>query len=259
METIVPLHVRFCRRDTMYRHARRVAFVLAWLGASSPAVAQFDPQWGFNGAPQATQLHSSYVLQQIANGTYLRGTKSTSKPAPSTKPTPVNKTAVPMTFDTRSQPIVPATLARSYPRAARPKVEQFFGQTLEAYHKIESQFGLRHNDLAGALAAFVAGNYAAYRNEAFPDRLFKPLVQQMQDVLQSSGTLDKTSVTEKQELYENLAILGTYMLLTREALQKSPDDKVAANMKTAARGYLEQALKLDPDRMQLTEQGLVAN
>jgi len=49
------------------------------------------------------------------------------------------------------------------------------------------------------------------------------------------------------------------MLLTREALQKSPDAKIAANMKTAARGNLQQALQLDADRMRLTDQGLVVN
>jgi hypothetical protein len=243
----------------MNQLARRVAFVLAWLCACSPAAAQFNAEWAFHGAPEATQLHSSYVMQQIANGTYLRGSKSSSKPSPAAKPAPVYKAAGPLTFDSRSQPIAPARLAQSYPRDARPKAEQFFGQTLDVYHTIESKFGLRRNDLGGALAAFVAGNYAAYRNEAFPDDLFKPLVLQMQDVLQSTGALEKASAAEKQELYENLAILGIYMLLTREALQKSPNDKTAANMKTAARGYLEQALKLDPDRMQLTEQGLVAN
>ena len=64
---------------------------------------------------------------------------------------------------------------------------------------------------------------------------------------------------EKQELYENLAILGTFMAMMREALLRSPDQKIAANMKVAARGYLLDALKLDPDRMKITEQGLVVN
>jgi hypothetical protein len=49
------------------------------------------------------------------------------------------------------------------------------------------------------------------------------------------------------------------MLMTREALQKSPDARIAANMKAAARGYLQQALKLDPDRMRLTDRGLVVD
>ena len=236
--------------------ASRIIVLIASLCACSLAAAQygFTPDWAFHGAPEAQALHQSYVMQQIANGTYLKGTgKSSAKAAP----TP--KSAAALTFDAQSQPIAPAKLARAYPQETRAKAEQTFGQTLDTYHKLESQFGLRRNDLGGALAAFVAGNYAAYRNEAFPDKLFKPLVQQMQTVLQSTGTLEKAGAAEKQELYENLAILGTYMLLTREALQKSPDPKIAANMKTAARGYLQQALKLDPDRMRLTDQGLVVN
>jgi len=236
--------------------ASRVAALIASLCACSLAAAQygFTPEWAFHGAPEAQMLHQNYVMQQIANGTYLKGSgKSTPKPA-----APVNPSAA-LTFDARPQPVAPAQLARAYPQDTRAKVEQVFGQTLQAYRKIESQFGVPRNDLGGALAAFVAGNYAAYRDEPFPDKLFKPLVRQMQSALLSSGAVQKTSALEKQALYENLAILGTYMLLTREALQKSPDARIAANMKTAARGYLQQALNIDPDRMRLTEQGLVVN
>jgi hypothetical protein len=237
----------------MSTFARRLVVLLASLGACSLAAAQmgFTPEWAFHGAPEATMLHSNYVMQQIANGTYLRGTKSIAKGTSS------GKVAVPLTFDARAKAIAPAKLARAYPPDARIKVERVFNDTLDTYHRIESQFGLHRNDLGGALAAFVAGNYAAYRDEPFPDKLFKPLVLQMQAVLKSTGTLDKAGAVEKQELYENLAILGTYMLMTREALQKSPNATIAANMKAAARGYLQQALKLDPDHMRLTDQGLV--
>ena len=241
---------------TMKFLASRIVVLIASLCACSMTMAQygFTPEWAFHGAPEAQMLHSSYVMQQIANGTYLKGTgKSSAKTAPSAK------SSAPLTFSAQTRPIAPAKLARAYPQESRAKAEQAFGQTLETYHKIESQFGLRRNDLGGALAAFVAGNYAAFHDEPFPDKYFKPLVQQMQNVLQSTGMLDKAGAVEKQELYENLAILGTYMLLTREGLQKTPDAKIAANMKTAARGYLLQALKLDPDRMRLTDQGLVVN
>src|SRR5438105_5770199 len=173
--------------------------LIASLCACSLAAAQygFTPDWAFHGAPEAQGLHQSYVMQQIANGTYLKGTgKSSAKPVP-----PV-KSSAPLTFDAPSPPIAPAKLARAYPQETRAKVEQVFGQTLDTYRKIEAQFGLRRNDLGGALAAFVAGNYAAYRNEPFPDKLFKPLVQQMQIVLQATGKLDKAGAAEKQELYE---------------------------------------------------------
>ena len=35
--------------------------------------------------------------------------------------------------------------------------------------------------------------------------------------------------------------------------------RIAANMKAAARGYLQQALGLDAERMRLTDQGLVVD
>jgi hypothetical protein len=246
--------------------AKRLIASTVSLLACSMASAQygFTPQWAFHGAPEAQMLHQNYVMQQIANGTYLKGTRSTgsstSKPAP--KPAPVQSAArppAPLTFDPPSGPVAPARLARAYPTDQRAKVEQVFGQTLQTWHGLESQFGLRRNDLGGALAAFVAGNYAAYRDEPFPDQLFKPLVQQMQAVLRATGALERLDAAQKQELYEHLAILGTYMLLTREALQKAPDARIAANMKAAARGYLQQALQLDAQRMRLTDQGLVVD
>jgi hypothetical protein len=156
-------------------------------------------------------------------------------------------------------PIAPAKLAKGYPQSTRPQAEKFFSQTLETYHGIESQFGLKRNDLAGALAAFVAGNYIAYRNEPFPDQQFKPLVEQLRGSLASTVGLQRASDTEKQELYESLAIVGTQMAVTREALQKKPDEKIAAKMKAAARGYLQQLLNIDPDRMRLTDHGLLFN
>lgn len=242
----------------MSRSVLRLFVLAATLGTSSLAFAQAAPtaDWALNGAPQAATLHSSHVLQNLAYGNSRSALRSsTSGGSKATRPA---AKPVPLTFDA-GRPIAPSKLASSYPASHRSQAEQVFAQTLDGYRKIEAQFGLRRNDLGGALAAFVAGNYIAYRNEPFPDRLFPPLVQQMQVVLQSSGTLENTSLGEKQELYENLAILGTYMALMREAVHKSPNDKLAATMKTTARGYLEQALKLDPDRMRLTEQGLVVN
>ncbi|WP_308807466.1 DUF6683 family protein [Pseudoduganella buxea] len=43
---------------------------------------------------------------------------------------------------------------------------------LSGYHKIELQFGIPRNDVGGAVAAFPAGSYMAYRDVDFPDQNF---------------------------------------------------------------------------------------
>ena len=51
-------------------------------------------------------------------------------------------------------------------------------------------------------------------------------------------------------MYEQMAILGTLMALTRDALKQQP------NPELAAKGYLESFLKTSADRVNLTAQGL---
>jgi hypothetical protein len=150
-----------------------------------------------------------------------------------------------------------SALASSYPPAQRARVEELFKELLSGYHKIESQFGIPRNDVGGAVAAFLAGSYMAYRDVDLPDQNFLALVNQMRLVLASNGEFARTSDAEKQELYEQMAILGTYMALTRDALKQRPDARVARNMQRAAKRYLEQLLKTDADRVQLTASGLV--
>lgn len=154
--------------------------------------------------------------------------------------------------------VAPArALASAYPPDQRAKAEGLFKELLSGYHKLESQLGIPRNDVGGAVAAFVTGSYAAYRDVDVPDENFLPLVNQMRQILASNADFARASDAEKQDIYAQMAILGTYMALTRMALKEQPNAQVARNMQRAAKGYLEQFLKTDADRVQLTESGLV--
>jgi hypothetical protein len=150
-----------------------------------------------------------------------------------------------------------AKMAATYPPANRPEAERVFGELLVGYRKIEQQFGIPKHDVAGSVAAFVAGSYMAYRGVDFPDEHFKPLVAQMRQIIGSNPDFAKASNAEKQEMYEQMAILGMFMANTQMALKEKPNPQIAANMRQAAKGYLEQFLKTDADRVQITAQGLV--
>ena len=153
-------------------------------------------------------------------------------------------------------PRLPQQMAGAYPSDKRAMVQRTFEELLSGYRRIEQQFGIEPYDVASGVAAFLAGSYMGYHNTGFPDQNFKPLVTQMQSILAAEPGWAKISVAEKQDMYEQLAIIGMLMANTQMALKKQPDAKAQAAMQGAARGYLEQFLKVDAAKVQLTAQGL---
>ncbi len=151
---------------------------------------------------------------------------------------------------------IPKMVAQ-YPAKSRAEVDRLFRELLAGYGKIEQQFGIARRDLAGAVAAFIAGSWTAYNNSDFPDEYFKPLVAQIRRTIRDNADFGKATAAEKQEMYEQMAILGMSMATTQMALKEKPNAQTAANMKQAAKGYLEQFLQTDADRVQITAQGLV--
>ena len=149
-------------------------------------------------------------------------------------------------------------LALRYPPDQRPQIEQAFSESLVAYKKLEAKFGVTSDDVAGAVAAYIAGNYMAYRDVDFPDSNFKPLVAQMRAVLARNTGFLRASGEDKRALYEQLAITGTFMAVTRETIRRQgADPQVADNFRKAAQANLEQFLKIDANRISITAQGLV--
>lgn len=154
-------------------------------------------------------------------------------------------------------PAFPARMAATFPEKSRPEAERVFRELLVAYGSIEQQFGIPKGDVAGAVAAFVAGNYMAYHNTGFPDKNFKVLVGQMQQVLGSNENFQKSSPAEKRELYEQMATVGMLMATSQMALAKQPNPQATDNMRLAAKSYLEQFLKTSADKVQITSEGVV--
>ena len=153
--------------------------------------------------------------------------------------------------------VMPSRLAANYPPASRVEAQRLFSELLDGYAKIEQQFDVPKYDVAASVAAFLAGSYMAYHNVDFPDENFKPLISQMRQVVVSNPDFLKATNAERQELYEQMAILGMFMATTQMALKEKPNPQIAANMRQAAKGYLEQFLKTDANNVEITPQGLV--
>lgn len=154
-------------------------------------------------------------------------------------------------------PLAPRQLAQHYPAAGRDAAERVFADLLQRYRGIEDQFDIPHRDLAGALAAFIAGNHMAYRGTPFPDEHFKPLVAQMRAALAAHPDILAAPAADRQQAYEQLAILGMFMAGAQIAQQNpTPGGIDPERLRQAAGDNLRTLLGIEPDAVQIGPDGL---
>lgn len=195
------------------------------------------------------RLHLDRLAQTTGSGPSHRATDD----APSVSPRRGASTAPPAA-SIRSN--ATKDLAAAYPPAAQSRAEAVFRDLLRQYGQLERQFGIPPRDLGGAVAALLAGSYMAYRGVAFPDEHFKPLVAQMQAMVANNPEFASVPDADRQYTYDQLATLGMFLATTQMALQQRPNEALRAQMRLAAKGYLEQLLKTDAQRVQITASGL---
>lgn len=159
-------------------------------------------------------------------------------------------------IESRGSAAVAGTLASAYPAVQRAEAQRVFESLLDEFTKVEQHFGLPRHDLASAVAVFITGSFEAYHDISIAPEHFKALVNQMRNIIGSDRQFARASNAEKQQSFEQLAILGMFMAGVQTELQRSPNPRIATNMKQAAKGYLEQFLKTDADRVQITANGL---
>jgi hypothetical protein len=147
-------------------------------------------------------------------------------------------------------------MAAHFPPSKRADVQRVYGDMLRQHPQLMKQLGVPSNDVACAVATFLAGSYMAFHEIDFPDQFFKPLYEQMRSTIASDRRFAEAGLAERRELYEELVIIGTYLAVTHEALRQRPDPKISADMKAAAKDYLQQFLKVDANRVRLGEQGM---
>ena len=148
------------------------------------------------------------------------------------------------------------SLAASAPQAQRQQIEQQLTAALDIHRKLEARFGLPKNDVASATAVFLAGTYMAYHGIDFPDENFKPLVAQMRGILGRNVQFSRLGNAVRQEMYEQMASVGTLMAVAQIQLRQSPDAAASAMLRRSAKTYLDQFLGMDADVISLGPQGL---
>jgi hypothetical protein len=164
--------------------------------------------------------------------------------------------APPVTFNPDASVDMAAKLASTYPAAKRQEVTNVFREMLALYGRVEQQYGLPKNDLAGAMAMFILTNHIAYGGVDQPPEVIAPLAAQLRSAMASNPQIAETSDREKQEAFEQFAIIGMFTEATRLALQQQPNPTISANLKTAGGDYLQTLLKIDPATMRFSKNGL---
>lgn len=165
-------------------------------------------------------------------------------------------TASAMVTAKRSAGAAAADLASNYPASDRDRARQLFETLLTKYAAVERQFSIAPGDFGGALAAFVAGNLMALRQQPFPDADFAALVRQMRAVIAANPAIGRVDAQEQRRAFEQLAIIGMFMAGTQMALAQKPDPALQERTAAAARQYLSMVIPGDIDGLVVTRTGL---
>lgn len=112
------------------------------------------------------------------------------------------------------------------------------------------------DDLGYAAALFVMVNLTALGREGGDITALKALKQQMQNALQRLPDWPSTDLAAKQQMFEQLAILGVLVTQTSEAAA-AQGPLARANVRAAAQAYLRQWLAVGPEFLSLSPKGLV--
>ncbi|MDR7298961.1 cytochrome c556 [Pelomonas aquatica] len=148
-------------------------------------------------------------------------------------------------------------LAQRFPAAHRGAMTKAYEESFIFWQKLEAQLGLTPNDVAAGVAAFIAGNYAAFMQQQVADEDFKTLVLQMQGLLARNAAFTRSSPAAKRAMFEQLAMVGTFMAVYREQLSRKPSPNEELHFRNAAKANLEAGLGLAVERIQIGPQGLV--
>lgn len=231
----------------MHIRAISVLPLIAALGFAVPAARAFEAPWSsfdFLEDQRWSQINNRLMNQnlEILNDTISRQTEQSN--AASREVLDLGEGA-----STDLAPLRPYL-------AENDVTEEQAARILLMYAEIARRLDVPANDSASGIAAFLAGTYAAYTNEPFPDAYFNPLYQQFAEGLTSDGELSARPLAERTEYYQRLVVTGMVYQLLQLELQSNPQpDEIAAMRKAAGRAF-EDIAGISPDNIYFTADGL---
>jgi hypothetical protein len=165
--------------------------------------------------------------------------------------------AEPLTVERAAHPIAPARMAAAEPEARRDESRATYERCLHTYRTVvRAQDAARPVDTAGAaLAFFVAANLNALHDIDVTPETLAQLERQLAGVAAHDPAWASGLLTERQFYVEHLAIVGVFVAghATRARTQ---GPAAVAQVRAAARRYLQRVLGLNPDLLTLGGEGL---
>jgi hypothetical protein len=147
-------------------------------------------------------------------------------------------------------------LAARFPAAQRPQMEQTFRRCMDTYAQLEKKLGLPERDMAGSLAAFLVGNYMVLNDADVSDNAFRAVARQLRDQGSMQAALRRIDAAHLRNLYEQTAMMGTFMALAHKSAQQNPPPPEAASrIRDTARANLEAVLRMNPARLSISDAG----
>lgn len=222
---------------------KRQCAVAALCGAALlPAQAQWLGQdYAVYGAPLNSFMHQS-VVNNLVMINAASGKANAAMDLRADAPSAVQRNA--------------AGLAQHFPPEQRATMTKAFVDSMDFWTKLEAKLGLPRNDIGGALAAFLVGNYMVMMNKEVSDEEFGAVVEQLRRQPSLRNTLGGQSPSALRNLYEQSAMTGTFMALAYKSQQTNPQPALQqANLRHAARENLR-TVGVDPERVRIDTHGI---
>lgn len=161
-----------------------------------------------------------------------------------------------------AQATMPERMAAQHPGGpkARREAQALYVRCLAHYRRaVQPRLvpGVQHDDVGVAAAYFVLANLAALRPVDLNEAMLAQTERQLRQLISQTQTWEGASAAERQQLFEQFAIIGVLINETRLAAPAQGAAAVA-NVQRAARGYLVQLLGLEPDMLGVGPSGLTS-
>lgn len=232
-------------RPVLFRSWASLCIAVTFLGVAESSCA-------FDIPPAPPPLYEGLILPLFPNGTTVPFTGQSGS-GKGTRPGAGSNTQVQGGSKVEESA---RQLAEVVPAEQRERTRRAYVQAFEVYRQLERKLGLPAGDAAGAVAAYIAGNYMALHGVEVPDPHFLQLVRQVRMALDKSPDFRRLSPSGRRRLYEQSAMVGTFMAVARLSLQKTPQPAVEQGFRDAARAHLQAALNTSPDRVLIDGSGL---
>lgn len=131
----------------------------------------------------------------------------------------------------------------------------FYRRVLLEFNKqVQDKYGIPINNLATGMTALLAGGYAAYSGQAFPDEWVKSLYSQVEKAMLKDPVYTQMPHSEKAYLYQ--VFVGTGMLLQLQQMRSGKNEEQVNHLRRVGGAILQKIINVSPERIDLSHKGI---